>query len=218
MLHHDGSSCERLGEYGRPSSIVLTSTGTLYAGGIFDPFQPPGVGRWDGQQWIMVGGEKRWVVSLAVSDSGALFAAVNTATISRIERWNGTGWDLIGEFSADTYRINFAAGELWAMGAHGLSRWNGTVWSAVGSFDGEVRDVAIYGGGFFVAGAFTAVDGVTARNLAYFDGSIWSSPGGGLDRSANRLLIDGDSLWIGGQFTGAGQTLSVGIARWDISP
>ena len=116
--------------------------------------------------------------------------------------------------------------------ANAIARWDGTTWSPLeGDADGYVFAIAasshgpggvpeLYAGGIqHVAGsAFTG-------NLGRWDGTGWSSPGGGLT-SSNSVEVDalfitdfgpgpGSFLYAGGYFEVAGAVPAWNIARWD---
>src|ERR1051325_8742179 len=72
-------------------------------------------------------------------------------------------------------------------GCIGFAKWNGSNWSGFGSgfswgsFPVGLS-VAVHGAEVVVGGGFiTNISGVTVRNLAKWDGSNWSSLGGGLN-------------------------------------
>jgi hypothetical protein len=82
----------------------------------------------------------------------------------------------------------------------------------------------------FVGGCFQTAGGVTANNIAKWDGRSWSSLGGGIDpgshcyggsasaRVAALAVFDdgsGPALYAGGDLSTAGAVTVNGIARWD---
>ncbi len=77
-------------------------------------------------------------------------------------------------------------------------------------------------GNLFVGGNFTSVADVVARNIAFFNKNTdrWSDlPEQGLNGPVNALLIIGDDLYVGGQFTAtdSGATTLTNIARYSIT-
>ena len=177
----------------------------LYAGGFFTTaggVAASGIARWDGSGWAPLGaGVDDAVFALEVHDDGA-------------------GEDLYvgGSFS-------MAGGIV----GNSVARWDGTSWSALGTGIGgrevEVDAFAVYddgsGGGpaLFVGGFFSSAGGVSAENVAKWDGSVWSALGSGTDDGVLALEVfddgDGDDLYAGGFFAAAGGSLVFGIARWD---
>ncbi len=157
----------------------------LRAGGVV----ASGVARWDGAQWTPVGGGLCCGVhALAVFDAGggpALYA--------------GGSFEVNGSSRVD-----------------GVARWNplSQTWSAVGTgFQGGrptvVRALAAtqIGGvpALIAGGTFDAASGVPARNLARWDGALWSPVGQGTDGAVHALrsqpvLAGTEALFVGGAF------------------
>jgi hypothetical protein len=71
-----------------------------------------------------------------------------------------------------------------------------------------------------VGGTFDAIAGVTAHNIAKWDGQSWSPLGSGIGLPAPgggvyALAQSGDDLYVGGSFVEAGGTAALNIAKWD---
>jgi hypothetical protein len=75
--------------------------------------------------------------------------------------------------------------------------------------------------GIYVGGLFTAAGKTLANRIARWDGTNWSTVGGGTlggASSANRVLAisgRGSDVFVGGTFTNVGGTDVSNIARWD---
>jgi hypothetical protein len=80
------------------------------------------------------------------------------------------------------------------------ARWDGERWSDLGRTFGEAAALTACADGVAVGGAFGELDGVAARNLAWYDGA-WH----GLDREGTvRTLAPADgALYVGGDGGGA---------------
>lgn len=128
-----------------------------------------------------------------------------------------------------------------AGGAYTLSiaKWTGTRWASVGGgTNGTVSALAVYdedGTGpmpaaLYVGGEFSEAGGQVARNIAKWDGTVWSPVGGGVDDDVLTLLVvEGDGggpraaatgsqpsvLYVGGNFEAAGGVAAAGIAQWN---
>src|SRR5690606_2012417 len=82
--------------------------------------------------------------------------------------------------------------------------------------DGSGVGPALYAGGYF-----TTVGGITANNIARWDGSSWSPLGSGMNNSVYALTVfddgsgTGPALYAGGAFTTAGGVTVNRIAKWD---
>ncbi len=170
------------------------------------------------------------VISLATHANGDLIA--NGAW-----RWNGASWVPLGtppQFPGPAVILPggdvVAAHRIWhqACGFCGgayyaeVRRWNGTAWAPLGASPGFDANSAIYdfallpNGDLVAGGAFATAGGAAAPNVARWDGTAWSSLGGGTNGyvSALAVLPNGD-LVAGGRFTMAGGAPAANIARWD---
>ncbi len=112
--------------------------------------------------------------------------------------------------------------------AYNIARWSGTGWTALGAglndLGGAVTITSMIpfddgtGPGLVVAGTFTRAGGLPASNIARWDGSAWSTFGGGIDGPVQALAAfddgRGPSLWVGGNFHHAGGQSSGYLARW----
>jgi hypothetical protein len=108
-----------------------------------------------------------------------------------------------------------------------VATWDGTAWQALGSglqregcpgnhCDAWVASLTSFQGALIAGGRFTAAGGVSAANVARWDGSSWSQLGEGLDGTVLALAVDDGQLYAGGEFTRTGADSVVGhVARWD---
>jgi hypothetical protein len=75
------------------------------------------------------------------------------------------------------------------------------------------------GPALFAGGALDTAGGVSANNIAKWNGTIWSTLGSGLNGEADALQVfddgSGPALYAGGNFTMAGGASANDIARWD---
>jgi len=100
-----------------------------------------------------------------------------------------------------------------------IAQWNGSSWSAFGSGDfvlgmnEPVFSLAVSGTNLFVGGQFTTAGGVSANNIAQWNGSSWSALGSGMNGAVSALVVSGTNLFAGGQFTTAGNKVSANIAE-----
>lgn len=113
-----------------------------------------------------------------------------------------------------------------------IAKWNGNTWSAVvdssgNGTDGIVLTLAVHDDGtgpaLFVGGFFTSAGGVTAQNIARWDGTAWSALSGAIGTGVNGTVTTlaayddggGEELLIGGSFSTAGGVTANNIAGWD---
>ena len=178
----------------------------LYAGGAFlgaGGISAPSIARWDGTSWSALGapgsGANATILALCVFDDGsgpALYAGGQFVTI--------------GGVSA----------------AH-VARWDGASWSNLGAgTNAVVNALCVFDDGsgpaLFAGGNFTSAGGAPAHAIAKWDGVAWSSldtPGEGALGEVLALAVfdygTGPGLYVGGEFTVAGGTGALHIARWD---
>jgi hypothetical protein len=172
------------------------------------------IARWDGTNWSPLGG-------------GVLYNGSPGADVRALQVFDdGTGPALyVGGFFTSAGGVP----------AHGLAKWNGSSWADVAPGSSlQVWSLKVFDDGsgigpaLYVGGYFTNVAGVPVSSLARFDGTHWTSVGGGTD--VNGLVMslaaydqgaDGTlDLFAGGDFTGVSDTIggpviaSLSIAEW----
>jgi hypothetical protein len=195
------------------------------------------IAKWNGSAWSALGSGIDGVYALAVSGTtlyaGGQFAAAGGVTANCIAKWDGSAWSALGS-GMDGYVQALAlsgtdlyvGGEFDTVGgvaATNIAKWNGSAWSALGSgmrgaYDwARVDAIAVSGTTLYAGGWFTNAGGVAAKNIAKWNGSAWSALGSGIDSSAYALAADGSGhLFVGGQFSLAGTTVSPFIAQANI--
>src|SRR5208337_99059 len=112
--------------------------------------------------------------------------------------------------------------------ANYIAKWDGSAWSALGSGMGQfypfanfVFALAVNGTNLYAGGGFTTAGGVTATNIAKWDGNTWSALGSGIPRMGggnswvNALAVSGTNLYAGGSFATAGGVTANYIAKWN---
>ncbi len=180
---------------------------------------------------LVVGGE----FDRAGGPSGVVAGSVAT--------WNGSAWQALGAPFTDgasqgTVRALavwngqlIAGGEFTANGGlpvNYIARWNGSSWQAMGSgialgkvVRTHVSALATYNGELIAGGDFTVAGGVSAKGVARWNGSVWSSLGTGMedeffgDAAVYALTVYHSELIAGGVFTTAGGVPARHVARWN---
>lgn len=175
------------------ANSLAVSGSTLYAGGGFkgaDGVPLRGIGKYDGTKWDSLG-------------SGA----------------SGSGYTI---YSISVYGTNvYVAGSFNTMGgvtdANYVAGWNGSAWFPLGKgVNAEANAIlAVSNSEIYVGGAFfTAYNAngtsVTVSRIARWSGAKWDSlgvaPNVGVSGSGTRrvrtLALNGDSLYVGGDFVG----------------
>lgn len=186
---------------GQVLALATAPSGRVYAGGLFNQAGGVNVNRiaqWDGTHWaplgrgLVAGGR---VDALAVAPNGdvyagGLFSNIGEATVNNFARWDGTNWwDVGGGFTRDP----FAA---------------------------IIKVIVVVGDKVYAGGSFDRAGGLSAEGVAVWDGAAWSPVGGGISSatmstSVSSLALDGVNLYVGGNFTKAGNVDATWLARWD---
>ncbi len=206
------------------------------------------VARWDGTSWSTLGsGTDDRVSCLTAYDdgggpelyAGGWFESAGGIIVNRIARWNGSSWTALNggiqgfdvvfamavydDGSGPALYVAIADGFISAS----IERWDGSSWSTLAvaeGFDGGIiHSLTVHDDGsgpaLYAGGDFTAMGGVSAENIARWDGSSWSALGSGLDGGATALgaFDDGTgmALYAGGNFTSAGAIAANHVAKWD---
>jgi len=170
---------------------------------------------------------------------GSFTSAAGVSGFNRIARWNGATWSTLGSgmqnngvnalavFGQGPDRALYAGGSFTSAGgvaANGLARWDGESWSPLASqlnpfasvFALQVFDDGT-GEALYAAGQFNTAGSVAASNVARWDGTSWTSVGGGFNQNARALAVYDDgfgpALYAAGSFTHANGMLVNRVSR-----
>lgn len=212
----NGIGPQRVESYGtvdaRIHAVTVGADG-VYIGGDFthiDGVAANGIARWDGQNWHALGrgvGKYNWEDEF--EPTGVVYSIVAA----------GGGIYVGGKFDI--------AGQVDALS---VAAWDGVSWSALGAgisngdqYDpaGTVEALAFGNGRLYAGGFFTLAGGKAARNIAAWGNGAWSALGSGVDADyasdplVNTMLVVGNDLYAGGDFTRAGGQTLPGLARWN---
>ncbi|HYW68910.1 MAG TPA: T9SS type A sorting domain-containing protein [bacterium] len=178
---------------------VCEYEGVVYRGGWFL------LVRWGAGEWEFFGGG-------IGGDMGTLFAADFTTFES--PPMSGDEVLVVGGY------FPTAGG----MTVNSIATWDGAAFGAMGGgVDGEIRALATYEGDVIAGGNFNNAGGVPVSNIARWDGSAWHAlgsgvydevPGGSGGGVWDMVVWQGD-LYVVGDFTHAGGTEVLYVARWD---
>lgn len=197
----DGSHWSRLGTGGMPSIIIdavaMSNDDVILLGnfGMVDSVSANGIARWNGQSWSALGLGLRTNVSFGIGERaivlpngrlvvGGQFTRAGSVSAFGVASWNGTDWENMG--NANAFTVNaFAldAGDTLYMCAplfngtgRYLHRWNGTSWNPLPAIFTSIPSSLTFraNGDLIAFGSFSQVDQINARNIARFDGTMWS--------------------------------------------
>ncbi|UCH85400.1 MAG: hypothetical protein JSW50_06855 [Candidatus Latescibacterota bacterium] len=170
-------------------TALLFHDGVLYVGGVFQGAgntPAMNIARWDGSQWLEMGGFDGQVHDLEFFD-GDIYACGDfyrsgSTVLNGIARWDGSGWQPMG---------------------NGLK-----VGTDVGTGNSmDTNDTHLYVGGYF-----TKAGNITAIKTAKWDGSTWSTGAGIMRGYVQAILAVGSDVYVGGTFNFSGLS---NIGRWD---
>ena len=196
--------------FGKVRSLAADGSGNLYAGGDFDAIgdvQAENIAKWDGSTW------------------SALDSGMSTAS--------GVDGE-IRAFAVEGKNL-YAGGNFFFAGSvlvKHIAKWDGTEWSALGSgIEGPLQTIyetvmalALDGAGnLYAGGEFGTAGGISAKNIAKWDGTGWSALGSGIDADqmyhypgVSAIVVDGrGDLYAGGRFQIVGGVAAKSIAKWD---
>ncbi|GAB3573869.1 T9SS type A sorting domain-containing protein [Hymenobacter daeguensis] len=205
----DGFGLPGNGVNGSVYALAVTSTGDVYAGGLFTQaggVVANGVAKWNGTTWSSLGtgagnGVDGAVFALAVANTGEVyvggsFSQAGGAAANNVAKWNGTAWSSLGTGTA-----------------------NGVI--------GVVNELAVATTGeLYVGGDFLRAGGLVANRVAKWSGTAWSTLGtgtnNGVDDTVYALAVASTGeVYVGGRFFNAGTvTVSGGgransVAKWN---
>jgi hypothetical protein len=160
---------------------------------------------------------------------GSFLLAGAGIEVNNVGRWDGTGWNALGEgFGAPGMNVDALAvddeGQLfavtgisWEWDKSNVVRWDGSQWTVLGEVAGEATVLALDDDGrLYVGGRFSSVDGTAVENIAMWDGTQWSALGVGTDRPVRAIASDRDgNVYVGGEFWSAGGTTANYVAKWN---
>jgi RHS repeat-associated protein len=189
------------------NSIAAAANGNVFAAGSFVMSTPHGLATnivmWDGAQWSPLGGGLSGgkvgsfpVLSIAVADSGDLYAGGNFTNaggfaVRNVARWDGSRW--------------------WPLGDGPANGVNNTV-----------EALAVHGRDVYVGGSLTEAGGLSASRLAKWNGQFWSPLGSaasnGVYGNVYALAADETGVYVGGIFTKAGGLPANNLAKWEFAP
>jgi len=223
------------------SALAVDGEDNLYAAGSFyylsanhiDELPMGYVAKWDKETWTVLGPgfDKVNIYALAVSASGQMYVSGEQPGTGFIARWDGETWIPIGTsklsscLSIKSLAVD-KTGDLyasctWSEAGELIFYWDGTDWITISDqLAGEapgISDMAVDANGhLYIGGSFDSVSDIPARNIAYWDGSLWHALGNGVNQPVNALAVaPGGDLFAVGAFTRAGDLPVHYVAGWD---
>lgn len=225
-----GIEWEPIGEELEPGLVVALTTfeDELVAGGLLAPDSETyySLAAWRAGKWVDLGGPSDDLVSgLRVVGPHLFvfgyFREVDGRPSEGLAVWDGSVWNAnlsAGLGLTNEVKTLLSVGdELWVGGYsiprlyHGDGRgWVSSGWWAGPIFTMTVHEERLYVGGIFGVSGGTGPYGISMQT----DSGGWEPVGGGVEYGVNALLSAGD-LFVGGNFTFAGEVTTGHIASWD---
>jgi hypothetical protein len=222
------------GVNGPVNAVTVDAAGYLYIGGFFTSvagIAATNIARWNGSAWSAMGaGVDGGVYALSFIEDvvvvGGRFTTADGVNVNNLAGWDSGTWFPIGN-GIDGFVFQFAyyGGVIYAIsqldsgsGNRDLVGWGGGAnWEPLGLVDGSVTTMAVSGANFYIGGFFSDVDGVSADNIAMWNGSFWSPLGSGLEpfSGVSCLAVTGSTVYAGGSFQSAGGNPASFVARWN---
>lgn len=219
------------------ANALAADSENIYVSGSPASFGPSRVARWDGQRWETLGELFDADILGLLCHQGSLhacgsFTRVGTDTVVGVARWDGSRWVQVGDFAAQgspritIYALEEWRGSLYAGGVlinsgqpPGLARLVGGAWQRLSDSPSPIYSLRANGDELLVAGGFSAIGSLSARGIARWNGSSWSTLGAGLASDSlagtgQSVATSGSEVYVGGRFSDAGNTPARNIARW----
>lgn len=219
---------------------MADTNGRLYAGGRFGLLGAAqnGIGMFNGSSWEAMGTGMNGPVYAVSYFNNTVIAAGNFTEASNrpvnniAKRTNR--WDPIGSGLPSTvYALAVYDNELYAGGSFTLqdsvgdlsyvTKWNilAERWLPVASPGMSSTDsiriyaMTVFNNELYVGGRFSSIAGVSANNIAKWDGIAWHPVGSGVDGVIRNLYVFNNELYVGGKFVSAGGVGANNIAKTD---
>lgn len=231
-------ACETPGG-GDIRQLHVYDDGTMLLAGDFDGGDGKlGIMKWDGTEYVTVGGglEDGYVTRLLVASNGDIYVTGIGLKLDGVSQkvltFDGTEWSAV-PVRGSIYGLVEYKGQILIGGSYAkptdpnyegdnlpIMVWDGT---ALTSFTDQLESrwgtpsvymMQTWGDGFFLYGSQVKANGNDVGNFLWFDGTHWHDIGGGTDDWISNVAVGPDGVWLAGVMRLAGDNPSYGIAHW----
>lgn len=203
---------------------ILDFNDTLYVGGKNSLSTSTPVFKYNGSNWITLGGLSsffghpsgafiRTLTSYSNSIiAGGLFNSVGTKTITNIARWDGTKWDSLKSglnnsvYNTCVHNNNLiAAGDFTKSGSNStvkyVGQWNGIAWQPINlayTFKtGGIKPLVSFTNKLIIGNVFDTISSIPMRGIAVWDGISFTSMGNNIFTGINSFWVYNSELFCG---------------------
>ena len=203
------------------------------------------IAKWNGSTWSALGTGMNDRVSTLVMKDGILYAGGQFGTAGgisaqRVAKWNGTAWSALSSGSdigvgGSVSELVFVGSDLYVAGSfnslansgsttRSVAKWDGTTWTAYpGTSPGPgFFSMAYSGGEFYFGGQF--LESSAGSYLSPSNFLLKGLPGAqsgigeyskGPNGQVRAVLVDGNDIYVGGDFTKFGDVSVNRVVRFD---
>lgn len=228
-----------------PVLTIEKYNGDLFAGGMFQGMQNTlythGIAKWNDTAWSSVGDVWGFITDMTVYNNSLYvvgnFDSIDGVGATNIAVYDGNTWQAVADTlfengvlnTVDVYQGKlYVGGTLWdnMSSTACVFNFDGTSWTNIGAADfsdttSTIYTMHVFQNDLYVGGTFHASLGAPGESIARWNGSVWSSVGGGILDTLNfsasvlSMCIHDNKLVVGGGFKKAGGILAHNIAFWD---
>jgi hypothetical protein len=213
-------------------SMVLSGTDLLMFDGSY--YGPNDVYRWDGASWSSIpgptqDGEHAHHMFVFRGQIYMTMIELRTGQPDRVflRRWTGSQWINVGPEMSGRFNVIAVTDDAAYFGGtfqigndpvQNVLRWDGTTVHSMGATDGFISAIAASGTAVYLGGAFGQIDGCACTNLGRWNGSAWEPLGSGTNGTVRHIAVDGQLVYVQGEFSLAGDLPAMGMSLWHEQP
>lgn len=192
------------------------------------------IAQWNGSSWTplgatMGGTATYWALTVHKNKLvvGGQFSIISYVPANGVAQWNGSSWSELGSgivdnvMSLSSYNGQLYAGSYTLVSIdNSIKRCNDTIWSLVnGGTNEAVNALYTWGDSLYVGGKFNIAGGSSSNFVALWNDNSWSPLGNGISGTSQFANVQAfcayaNELYVGGNFTSAGDVGANSIARW----